>query len=240
MEKKVGLAINRYSLVAGDDSVAVGLSGGKDSFVLLETLARRRRRLPVTYGIHAVHVHIPGIGYEADLKYMRQFCAELSVPFKSITIDADLDHSPEKSRCFVCSWHRRKALFDYCTDNNCGILALGHHMDDAVETFIMNMVFSGTMSSMPPLLSMFKGRLKLVRPLLLLSESEIEQYARMKKFPPMLKDCPYSCESKRDSAKRMLAMMKEMDPAAVKNIFRSMSNIHSEYLPHEGDQSGSL
>jgi tRNA(Ile)-lysidine synthase TilS/MesJ len=230
LERRVGLSINRYSLIQGGDNVLVALSGGKDSFVMLETLANRRRRLPVTYGITAAHVHIKNIGYGVDRGYMEGFCEELSVPLHIIEAEADLESAGDKSVCFVCSWLRRRKLFDLCESAGCGILALGHHMNDAVETLLMNMMFNGTISSIPPALHLFKGKLKVIRPLILLEANEIAEYARLREFPSMLKDCPHSGQSKRADGKKIIEAMTAIEKDSLKNLYRSMSNIHEEYL----------
>ena len=233
IEKTVGLAINRYSLIEGGDRVAVALSGGKDSLVLLDTLARRRRRLPVTYELFAVHVFIKNIGYESDVNFMREFCASLDVPFHLIEMEADLTIDESKSKCFVCSWHRRKALFNFAEEMNCGKLALGHHLDDAIETLMMNMMYSGITSSLPPSLSMFSGKLHMIRPLILLEKREIDRYAEIREFPAEVKRCPYGEDTTRIKAREMIEQMTSGNSAVKKSIFRSMSNIHREYLPPE-------
>jgi len=233
IEKTVGRTINRYSLIAGGDRVAVALSGGKDSLVLLETLARRRRRLPVTYGLSAVHIFIKNIGYESDLNFMREFCASLDVPFHLIETEADLSIDESKSKCFVCSWHRRKALFNFAEEMNCGKLALGHHLDDAIETLMMNMMYNGITSSLPPSLSMFRGKLHLIRPLILLEKREIDKYAEIRGFPAEVKRCPYGEDTTRIKAREMIEQMTSENSIIKKSIFRSMSHIHREYLPPE-------
>jgi tRNA(Ile)-lysidine synthase TilS/MesJ len=231
IEKTVGRAINRYSLIAGGDHVAVALSGGKDSLVLLETLARRRRRLPVTYELFAVHVCIKNIGYESEVNFMREFCTSLDVPFHLIEMEADLTLDETKSKCFVCSWHRRKALFNFAEEMNCGKLALGHHLDDAIETLMMNMMYNGITSSLPPSLSMFRGKLHVIRPLILLEKSEIDRYAEIREFPAEVKRCPYGEDTARIKAREMIKQMTSGSSAVKKSIFRSMSHIHKEYLP---------
>lgn len=230
IEKEVGKCINRYSLVQGDDRILVGLSGGKDSLVLLETLARRRRRLPVDYHITAAYIHLNGIGYESDTEFLEKFCNELDVSFRVIESDEDL-FSQDKSICFLCSWHRRKKLFDLAEEEQCGKIALGHHMDDAVETLLMNMIFSGTMSSLPPELEIFSGNIKIIRPLLMLAEEKIAEYAKIRNFPAEKKTCPYSGESQRSKMKHLIEEMKKNHKNALTSIYNSMSNIHKEYLP---------
>ncbi len=231
VEKIVGRAINRYSQIKKNDSVAVALSGGKDSLVLLETIARRRKRLPVSYSVTAVHIHIKNIGYETDRVFIQRFCDDLNVPLHIIECEADLERDKNKSVCFICSWQRRKELFDFVKRERCNKLAFGHHRDDAIETLLMNMISNSSISSMPPSLSMFGGEFELIRPLILLSEDEIIKYASLRGFPAQVKVCPHGDDTRRADAKRLLFEIEKIDSRARENIFSAMSNIHSEYLP---------
>ena len=231
IEKSVGRAINRYSLIRENDRVAVALSGGKDSLVMLETVAARRRRLPVTYDVMAVHVDIKNIGYETDRDFIKSFCENLEVPLHIIEAEADLERDKNRSICFICSWLRRKKLFDFVKQTRCSKLAFGHHRDDALETLLMNMISNGSISSMPPSLSMFGGEFDLIRPLIFLGEDEIQKYADLKNFPPQIKTCPHGDNTRRADAKRLLAEMEKIDKNARQNIYSAMSNIHDEYLP---------
>lgn len=233
IEREVGKCINRYKLIEENDRVLVGLSGGKDSLVLLETLAQRRRRLPVDYYVAAAYIHINGVGYDSDRVFLQSFCNELSVPFKVIDVEADFSPSQDKSVCFLCSSQRRKKLFDLASEDNCNKIALGHHMDDAVETLLMNMIFSGSISSMPPALELFSGEISLIRPLLLLKEEKISEYAGIRNFPEQKKTCPWGGDSQRAKIKSFIAGLKKSDKNALPNIYNSMSNIHREYLPPE-------
>ena len=233
IEREVGKCINRYKLVQENDRILVGLSGGKDSLVLLETLARRRRRIPIDYHVSAAYIHINGIGYESDTVFLESFCNELSVPFKVIEVETGFSPSQDKSPCFLCSSQRRKKLFELAAEEKCNKIALGHHMDDAVETLLMNMIFSGSISSMPPALELFSGEISLIRPILLLKEEKISEYAGIRKFPEQKKICPWSDESKRAKMKLLIAEIKKWDKNGLSNIFNSMSNIHGEYLPPE-------
>jgi tRNA 2-thiocytidine biosynthesis protein TtcA len=104
-------------------------------------------------------------------------------------------------------------------------------MDDAIETLFMNMIYNGTMSSLPPALNMFGGSLTVIRPLILLEKKEIDLYANLREFPAELKRCPYGDDTARTKAREMIEQMTSSDSRIKKNIFRSMSNIHSEYLP---------
>ena len=233
IEKNAGRAINAYSLIKENDRVAVALSGGKDSLVMLETLANRRRRLPVNYDVIAVHVHVRNIGYETDLDFLKKFCDTLNVELYVIETEADLERDKNKSICFKCSWLRRKELFDFVKNEKCNKLAFGHHRDDAIETLLMNMISNSSISSMPPSLPMFGGEFDLIRPLILLGEDEIREYAVLKKYPPQVKLCPHGDDTRRADAKRLILEMEKIDKNARQNIFSAMSNIHGEYLPPE-------
>ena len=106
-------------------------------------------------------------------------------------------------------------------------------MDDDIETLLMNMISNGSLSSMPPSLSMFGGEFDLIRPLILLEESEIEEYIRLKKFPLRMKTCPYASCTGRSAVKKLIREMLEINENARRNIFNAMSNIHAEYLPSD-------
>ncbi|MCL1864764.1 MAG: tRNA 2-thiocytidine biosynthesis TtcA family protein [Spirochaetes bacterium] len=233
IEKSVGRAINCYSLIRENDKVAVALSGGKDSLVMLDAVSNRRKRLPVKYDILAVHIHIKNIGYKTDFEFIKDFCNEHNAPLHIIEAEAVLKDDDKTAPCFICSRLRRKLLFDFVKDTGCNKLAFGHHRDDAVETLLMNMMFNASISSIPPSLSMFGGEFDIIRPLILIGEDEIKKYAELKNFPPQLKICPYSGDTNRFTIKGILNEMEKINKKAKRNIYAAMSNIHSEYLPHK-------
>ena len=148
-------------------------------------------------------------------------------------IEVDLTRDPKKTVCFVCAWHRRKELFRAVKELGCNRLALGHHMDDALETLFLNMTFNGSISSMPPKLAMFGGEFDIIRPLILLQEKEILKYARIRGFPVEKSHCPYGDTTRRADMKRLIGELTKMNGKAKRNLFAAMSNIHKEYLPPE-------
>ena len=233
VQKTVGRAINRYGLVGADDRVAVGISGGKDSIVLLETLALRRKRLPITYDIFAVHINVKNIITKIDTDYYADFCSSLGVTLVCRSIEVDLERDPKKTVCFVCSWHRRKELFNCVKELGCNRLALGHHMDDALETLLMNMTFNSSLSSMPPKLAMFGGEFDIIRPLILLNENQIRRYASIRQFPVHKSQCPYGDTTRRAEMKEIIRLLSKMNRKARYSLFNSLSNIHRERLPPE-------
>jgi tRNA 2-thiocytidine biosynthesis protein TtcA len=231
VRKTAGLAVNRYGMIGAGERVAVGVSGGKDSIVLLEALALRRRWLPIHYDLFAIHISVKNITPDLDREYYERFCDEIGVSFHYRSVEVDLDRDPGKAVCFVCSWHRRKELFTLTRKLGCARLALGHHMDDALETLLMNMTFNGTMSSMPPRLPMFGGEFDIIRPLILLTEKEVERYARIRGFPVEQGRCAFGEATRRAEMKRIIGELSRMGRRVKRNLFAAMSNIHQEYLP---------
>lgn len=229
--KKVGYTIGKYQLMEADDRVMIGVSGGKDSLFLLEALANRRKYLPFKINLMACHVHIHEVGYKVNIEYLENFCKNLDVPFILEELSVNLLENPKKAPCFVCSWHRRKKLFELTKKLGFNKLALGHHMDDALETLVMNMIYHGSMSSMPASLKMFDGRMYLIRPLIELANNDIAEYALQKGYPALESQCPYGDDTRRDSVKSLINTMAAMNKHARKNMFRAMSNIFAEYLP---------
>jgi tRNA(Ile)-lysidine synthase TilS/MesJ len=179
----------------------------------------------------AIHVSATNIGYEMNTGYLREMCDDLSVPLYLEEIEVDLSDKPDKSPCFICSWHRRKAIFEKSKELDCNKVALGHHKDDALETMLLNMIFHGSYSSLPQKLSMFEGRIDLIRPLLMIPEVELAEYAGLRSFKRHDKSCPYEDTTRRDSIKELLNMVDNMYKGGRKNMFRAMDNLFPEYLP---------
>lgn len=228
--RKVGKTIFDYRLIDDKDRVLVGLSGGKDSMILLETLADRKKHLPVSFELFAIHVTATNVGYKTDTDYLTDFCKELKVKLYLEEIEVDLTQE-EKPACFICSWERRKKIFAKSKELHCNKIALGHHNDDAIQTMIMNMIYHGSYSSLPQKLEMFNGRVNLIRPLLMISEKELICYAELRGFKEHEKSCPYEDLTRRNDVKNLLESIDKLNKDARKNLFRAMDRIHMDYLP---------
>lgn len=231
IDKRIWRTIRKQNLIDSGDKIMVALSGGKDSMILLETLTELAKRLPFKLEILATHIYITNIGYKTDLDYLQKFCDSRGVKFISHKFEIDLDENSKKTKCFICSWNRRKALFELCKNHGCNKLALGHHMDDAVETLFLNMVYQGSICAMPFSLEMFGGVLNIIRPLLEMSEEELKKYAEIREYRKEVKQCPYEA-TKRQEIKLLVKQLNLLYKNARKNIFRSGDNIFPDYLPH--------
>ena len=209
-----------YRLLEDNDNVLVGLSGGKDSLLLTELLARRARIHHPTFRVEAVHVRMENISYETSTDYLHAFCNELGVRLHVIT--TRFEASDTKPPCFLCSWHRRKQLFNLAQQLGCNKIALGHHRDDIIHTALMNLTFQGRFGTMPALLRMRKMPLSIIRPLSLIDEADIRHYAEMAGYRKLLKQCPYEHETNRTAIARLYADMERMNPEARFSVWKAL------------------
>lgn len=222
-------------MIEEGDHVLVGISGGKDSMILLQVLAERREAMPFEFEISAAHIAAEGIGYRIDRERLEAFCRELHIPLHYKTIEPDLEKDPAKGACFICSWHRRKELFSLTRKLKCNKLALGHHRKDAIETLLLNMIYHGSISSLPYSLEMFGGRVKLIRPLMDLDERMLSEHAEMNNLVTIEKSCPHENRSQREDIGRLIGQIERMHGRGPYNIFRSMGKVFDTYLPSRGN-----
>ncbi len=229
---KINKTIQKYKLIEEGDKVLVGLSGGKDSLVLLKSLAWKKKHSQIQFTVTAIYIDILNIPYNANIEYLNAFCNENEIEFihEKVLDDVDLKNS-NKNPCFLCSWDRRKHLFSIANKGSYQKLALGHHLDDAVETLLMNMIYQANISALPPSLKMFDGKLTIIRPLIETKESLIIDYAEKQNFQPMIKTCPFEKKSSREFVRGLLKQMDENYDRAKNNIYISMTHIENEYLP---------
>ena len=233
IEQKFTKGIVRYGLIEDGDRILIGLSGGKDSLALLELMAQRCRIFKPRFSVLAVHVVMTNIAYESNTDYLREFAESRGIEFIRYETSFDASTDTRKSPCFLCSWNRRKALFTVAKEHQCNKIALGHHMDDILETLLMNMTFQGAMSTMPPKLVMRKFDMTIIRPMCLIQESDLIQLAEMHSYQKQIKNCPYETDSHRSDMKDVLHKLVEMNPEARYSLWSSMNNIQTDLLPQE-------
>lgn len=235
LHKKVGKAMKKYGLIKDGDKVLIGLSGGKDSLALVEFMAERMKIFHPKFSVVAAHVSMENIPYKSDIAYLKDFCESRGVPFYHLTTSFDLSSDYRKSPCFLCSWNRRKQLFNLAEKLSCTKIALGHHQDDILQTLLMNLSFQGAFSTMPPLLKMKKMEFDIIRPMCLLTESEVQIMADMKDYHKQIKNCPHEEETHREEMKAVMQMLEKMNPQVKGSLWGAMNNIQEEYLPQEID-----
>lgn len=233
IQKCFNKGVVQYGLIEDGDKILVGLSGGKDSLALLELLALRSRIYKPKFSVAAAHVVMKNISYESDMDYLRSYAESLGVPFICYETSFDPSTDTRKSPCFLCSWNRRKALFTVAKEQGCNKIALGHHMDDILETLLMNMTFQGAFSTMPPKLVIRKFDMTIIRPMCLVHEADLLQMAAYRGYKKQIKNCPYEKDSNRSSIKEVFHTLEKLNPEARYSLWGSMSNIQSDLLPEE-------
>ena len=212
-------AFAAYQLLEDDDHILVGLSGGKDSLLLTELLAKRARIQHPRFQVEAVHVRMENIQYETDTTYLQQFCDNLGVSLHLVTTRFDEGQKPP---CFLCSWNRRKQLFNLAQELGCNKIALGHHQDDLLHTCLMNQFYQGRFDTMPALLKMRKMPLSIIRPLCMVEESDIRRYAELRGYEKQVKLCPYETASHRDDMRQLFEQIQRMNPEARHSLWNAI------------------
>lgn len=233
VDKRFGKGLVAYGLLEDGDHILIGLSGGKDSLALVELLGKRSRIYKPRFSVTAVHVVMKNIPYQSDLDYLKGFCLSHGVDFRVYETSFDPTSDTRKSPCFLCSWNRRKALFTAAKDLGCNKIALGHHMDDILETLLMNMTFQGAFGTMPPKLKMNKFDMTIIRPLCLVHESDLIDLARVRGYRKQMKNCPYESGSSRNDMKAVLKQLELLNPEARYSLWGSMNNVQKDSLPDE-------
>ena len=218
-------AFASYGLLRDDDRVLVGLSGGKDSLLLTELLARRARISHPRFTVEAVHVRMANIHYETDTDYLQRFCNGLGVRLHLVNAsfqEQEAETGHRKPPCFLCSWTRRKQLFNLAQQLGFNKIALGHHQDDLLHTALMNLLYQGRFGTMPALLQMKKMPLQIIRPLCLIPEALISQYARLSHYERQVKQCPYERDTSRTTARQFFEQAELMNPEVRYSLWNAL------------------
>lgn len=229
----VGQAIADYRMIEDDDKVMVCLSGGKDSYGLLEILLSLRSRAPIHFDIIAVNLDQKQPGFPADV--LPEYLTRRGVPFHIETRDTYSVVKrliPEgQTTCSLCSRLRRGHLYRLATELGATKMALGHHRDDILETLLLNLFFTGKMKAMPPKLRSKSGRHVVIRPLAYVKEADLARYATLLQFPIIPCDlCGSQEDLKRKQVKQMLQEWNQRFPGSNDSMFAALSNIAPSLL----------
>lgn len=233
LRRLVGTAIMDYKMIEDGDRIMVCLSGGKDSYALLDLLLKLKEKAPVNFEIFAVNLDQKQPGFPEHV--LPNYLTELGVPFEIITQDTYSvvkELIPEgKTTCSLCSRLRRGILYSYAKEKGFNKIALGHHRDDIVETLFMNMFFGSTLKAMPPKLQSDDGDNIVIRPLSYCSEKDLIKYAEIREFPIIPCNlCGSQDGLQRQTTKMMLQEWEDRYPGRIENIFRSIKNIKPSQL----------
>jgi tRNA 2-thiocytidine biosynthesis protein TtcA len=233
LQRKVGQAIIDFNMIGAGDRVMVCLSGGKDSFTLLDILLELQQRAPVRFELVAVNLDQMQPGFPA--RVLPEYLATRGVSFHVIeqdTYGVVRRVIPEgKTACGLCSRLRRGALYRFAREHGMTRIALGHHRDDIIETLFLNLFNGGRLKAMPPKLLSDDGRHVVIRPLAYCSESDIARYARLRDFPLIpCTLCGSQPNLQRQAIKEMLAAWQRQHPGRIENIFRAIGHVSPSQL----------
>lgn len=223
--------VGEYNMISEGDKIAVGVSGGKDSLATLYTLAHLRQMIPVRYSLHAIAVDM---GWpETDWSKVEGYCRALEIPFSMVPsqlAEILFDIRKETNPCSLCSKLRHGILNSSAKEAGCNVVALGHTSDDAIETVFLNMFFAGRIACFKPVSILDRSNLRLIRPLLYVSEKTTRRVAEKLQLPVIANPCPANGNSKRQAVKDMLTKLAQGDKlihnrllSAVKDLWKSQS-----------------
>ena len=215
--------VDDYSMIEENDRIAVGVSGGKDSLVLLTALAELRRFYPKKYELVAITVDM-GLP-DMDFSGVEAFCEKLNVPYKAVKSEIAtiiFDVRKESNPCSLCAKMRRGALHAAAKEMGCNKVALGHHFDDAVETFMLNLFFEGRLGSFSPVTYLSNRDITLIRPMIYAQEKDVEYVARHMELPLVVSTCPEDHATEREKMKQLLKDLESKNKGLRHRIFGAM------------------
>ena len=236
MQKLMGLVrrcVDDYDMIQSGDKIAVGVSGGKDSVVLLRLLAGLREYFNKPFELAAITIDM-GLGM--DYSEIAKLCEELNVPYHIIKTEIApiiFDHRKEKNPCSMCAKMRRGALNQAILDLGFHKLALGHHYDDAVETFVMSLIYEGRISCFQPVTDLDRTGIIQIRPMLYIHERTVDNFAKRMELPIIENRCPVDKATKREEIKQLIFDLSNTYPDLKERIFGAMQRLP---LPEWGPQ----
>lgn len=225
MQKLIGLVrrcVEDYGMIAPGDKIGVGVSGGKDSLALLVFLSELRKYHSSPFSLEAITVDM-GLGM--DYSGIAALCEKLEVPFTLVPTQIGpiiFDHRKEKNPCSMCSKMRRGALNQALLDRGLNKLALGHHYDDAVETFMMSLIYEGRISCFQPVTDLDRTGIIQIRPMLYIHEKTIDRFADKENLPVLENRCPVDKQTKREEIKKLIYTLSGEYPDLKERIFGAM------------------
>ena len=216
-------AVDDYEMIKAGDKIAVGISGGKDSLTLLCALAALRRFYPQPFELVAISVDM---GLEGmDFSPVAELCRRLEVPYHIVPTQISkiiFDVRKEKNPCALCAKMRRGALHSAAVELGCNKVALGHHFDDVVETFMLNLFFEGRLGCFSPVTYLSNRKIKLIRPMIYAQEKDVSYFARRQALPVVKSLCPEDHATERENMKLLLASLERENKGVKHRIFHAI------------------
>ncbi|MBQ3863467.1 MAG: tRNA 2-thiocytidine biosynthesis protein TtcA [Schwartzia sp.] len=220
---KIMRAIVEFDLIQDNDRILIGLSGGKDSLLLTYAMAMMRERLKKKFSLGALTIN-PMFSDDFDTARLSDFCRSLDIPFESFDVDINdiIKNHPEKSPCFSCAFFRRGSINRYALEHNFNKIAYAHHHDDAVETLLMGLFYSGQVQTFTPKTYLDRTGLTVIRPLIYLREYETREAVKYHKVQPVPSPCPHDGKTTRQTIKELIAALSKDNPALYDHLASAM------------------
>lgn len=237
MQKLIGLVrrcVEDYKMIESGDRIAVGVSGGKDSLALLVFLAELRKYHSQPFTVEAITIDL---GFGMDYSAIAELCKALDVPYTVVPTQISqviFDHRKESNPCSLCAKMRRGALNQALLDRGLNKLALGHHYDDAVETFVMNLLFEGRIGCFQPVTNLDRMGVIQIRPMLYLHEKTIDNFVARQGLPVLENRCPVDKVTKREEVKKLVYDLSTTYPDLKERIFGAMQRLPLEEWAPQG------
>ncbi len=220
--KGTGRAINRYGMISAGDHVLLAVSGGKDSLALALALSLRRRWVKDRYSLSALMINwIEHPILDENRKLLKEYFSALDIDFEILDEKQFAMDSEEDYNCYICSRNRRRLLFEYAEKKGESIIAMGHHLDDFVETALMNQFFHAVQKPMMPVQTFFNGKIHLIRPMIEIHESVTRRLAREYDLPVIKPVCPYDQTNIRSQIKPIVGELVHINSLAREHIYES-------------------
>lgn len=224
-------AIEEYKMLEHNDKIAICLSGGKDSITLLYAFKALQRFYPKKFEIIAISID-PGFKF-FDTNFLKNICSNLEIPLfleKSNAKEIVFDIRKEKNPCSLCANLRRGIINSIAIREGCNKIALGHNEDDVLETFLLNLLYTGSIGTFSPMSYMDRSKITLIRPLIYTSEKDIKRFIRKNELSIMPKVCPMDGTSKREDMKQMIFSLQKDIPAIKANLFGAIQRNLDDWI----------
>jgi tRNA 2-thiocytidine biosynthesis protein TtcA len=222
--KQTGRGINKYHMIRENDTVMMGISGGKDSLALALALSLRLKWLPISYKLHALHIDweeypVP----DEKLEKLNRFFDTIQVPLETVKTSMFPGSFKGSFNCYLCSRNRRRIFFEKAEERGLTKIALGHHLDDIVETTMINLFFRGRFESMQPVQDFFSGKLFIIRPMCEVKETVVTRLVRELDLPVVKPECPYHDTNIRSRVKPIVRQLAHIDRYSREHLYSALN-----------------
>ena len=231
VNRKIGQAMHDYSMLEEGDNVLLAVSGGVDSLALACVMKMWQQKTPFSFQLTAYHIDHGFWRRQAGTPNQSEAVGQqLSAHAIDFEIVAEREIEEESRTCYFCSRNRRNQLFDIAEEKGFTKIAFGHHKDDLIETFLLNALYSGNISTMVPKQELFDGSLSIIRPFAYIEKTEVEGIAENLQLEPVKNLCPLSVDTRREKVRTLLGTIYENEPATKHSLFAALSNVRKDYL----------